>query len=119
MYSESEKRFMQYWETYRLQEKKSLRQLLIGIPVGLIFAIPILIVLFSGKWWYHRAEAAINTRANPTVLIVAILLITAFVAFFYKRHQWEMHEQKYQELLQKARKEKQEINTKTESSETN
>ncbi len=104
MLTENERRFMTFWETHRDREKKLLRQLLFGIPVGLLFAIPILILLFSGKLWYKRADAVANTQASPVVLVIAVIIITAFVAVFYKRHQWEMKEQQYQELKNKEAK---------------
>jgi len=104
MLTEDEKQFVAYWEAHRDNEKKLLRQLLIGIPVGLIFAVPILIMLFSGKIWYKRADAVANTQLNPVVLIIAVIVITAFVAVFYKRHQWEMREQHYKELKAKEKK---------------
>ena len=105
MLEEHEKRFIEYWEKKRLTERKTLRQLLVGIPLGLLFAIPILIVLFSGRFWYKRADAAANAQLNPIVLIIAVLLIAAFFAIFYKRQQWESKEQYYKEL--KAREQKQ------------
>jgi fatty acid desaturase len=104
MLTEKEKHFIAYWEIYRAREKKFIRQLLIGIPAGLLFAIPILVILFSGKYWYKRAETVANSQVNPAVLIIAIVLITAFVAVFYKRHQWDMKEQYYKELKAKAAK---------------
>ena len=102
MLNEREKRFIEYWEANRAGEKKLFRQLLIGIPVGLLFTIPILLILFSGKLWYKRADAVANTQLNPVVLIIAVIIITAFVALFYKRHQWEMKEQYYRQLKAKA-----------------
>jgi len=104
MLSDDEKRFIAYWEAHRESEKKLLRQLIIGIPIGLIFAVPILIMLFSGKIWYKRADAVANTQLNPLVLIIAVIIITAFVAIFYKRHQWDMREQHYKELKEKEKK---------------
>jgi membrane protein YdbS with pleckstrin-like domain len=103
MLNENEKRFLAYWEAQRETEKKLMRQLLIGIPIGLIFAIPILIMLFSGKIWYKRADAVANTQLNPLVLIIAIIVIAAFVAIFYKRHQWDMREQHYKELKEREK----------------
>ena len=38
---------------------------------------------------------------NKFKLIIAFLLITAFVAIFSKHHQWEMREQHYRELIAK------------------
>lgn len=104
MLNADEKRFVAYWEAHRETEKKLLRQLLIGIPIGLIFAVPILIMLFSGKIWYKRADAVANTQLSPVVLIIAVIIITAFVAVFYKRHQWDMREQHYRELKEKEKK---------------
>jgi hypothetical protein len=94
--TEKEIAFMTYWEQNRLKEKKLLNQLLVGLPLGTIFALPILINLFLG--WYKRAGMVANTQLNPVVLITAIMLIIVFVAIFSRRHKWEMKEQYYQEL---------------------
>ena len=104
MLSEAEQNFISYWETARLGERRLVRQLLVGIPVGMLVGIPILVVLFSGRFWYVRADAVAGSRLSPVVMIVAVLLIVLFMALFYKRHQWEMKEQYYQELLAKKRR---------------
>lgn len=98
MLNEQEQMFLRYWEANRLKEKKVLKQLLIGLPVGALFGIPIALMLFSGKFWYRRADMEATSHLNPGVLIVAIALIIVFVAIFYKRHQWDMKEQQYLEL---------------------
>ena len=100
MLTEREKEFVRYWEANRLREKKSYKQLLLGIPIGLVFALTILLSVFSGKLWYKRADMVANST-NPLVLIVAVLFIAAFMGLFYKRHQWEMREQQYLELKAK------------------
>lgn len=105
MLKENEQKFIEYWEANRDREKRFLTQLLIGIPVGLLFAIPVVLVLFSGRLWYKRADMVANADLNPFVLLVAIALIVAFVAVFYKRHQWDMKEQQYLEF--KSREQKQ------------
>ena len=104
MLSEREKQFIEYWEANRDKEKKTNRQLLIGLPIGLLFTIPILLSVFSAKFWYKRADMEANST-SPTVLLVAVLVIAVFIAIFYKRHQWEMKEQQYQELKAKERRE--------------
>ena len=104
MISKDEQAFYDYWLQNREKERKSMRQLWIGIPIGLLFAIPIFIGLYSGKFWYKRAEMVANTQTSPMVLVVAVLIITAFMAVFYKKHQWDQKEQFFQEL--KARIEK-------------
>lgn len=108
MISEREHAFYEYWLRNREKEKKSLRQLWIGIPIGLLFAIPILFGLFSGKYWYKRAEMVANAQTSPMVLVVAILIITAFMAVFYKKHQWDQKEQFFLELKARMEKERRE-----------
>lgn len=103
MLTEREKQFMEYWEAVRLRDQRWQQQLLTGIPIGLLFALPVLAIIFTGKLWYKRADMLMNTMINPFVLIVAVFVITVFVAIFYKRHQWDMKEQYYRQL--KARQE--------------
>jgi peptidoglycan/LPS O-acetylase OafA/YrhL len=98
MLNEQEKMFVAYWEANRLKEKKIMKQLLIGLPVGALFGLPIIFMLISGKFWYKRADMEAASHLNPFVLIIAVVLIIAFVAIFYKRHQWDMKEQQYLEI---------------------
>lgn len=101
MLSEEEQHFITYWEQNRNREKKALKQWLMGLPLGMLFGIPILVNLFSG--WYKRANMYLNSHLsngefNPLILIIALLLIISFMAIFSKRHKWEMNEQRYREL---------------------
>jgi hypothetical protein len=105
MLTQREKDFIQYWEANRLRRKKVVRQFLIGIPIGLLFVIPIVINFSSG--WYRRADMeAHSSDFNPVVLLVALLLIVAFTAIFYQRHQWDQYEQHFRELLARQLKER-------------
>ena len=109
MLSEEEEKFIIYWQEHRDNEKKTVKQWLVGLPLGFLFGIPIIINLFSG--WYKRATMDLNSQLsnhefNPLVIIIAFLLIVSFVAIFSKRHKWEMHEQKYRELMARKHKEK-------------
>ena len=103
MLTENEKQFVKYWEENRLREKSWQYQLLTGLPWGLLFSLPILVLLMTAKFWYKRAEMEANTMGSPVILIIAVLVIAIFVAFFYKNHRWEMREQLYRSL--KAREE--------------
>ena len=94
--NEKELEFIAYWEQNRLREKKVLNQLLLGLPLGVLFGAPVLLNLFLG--WYKRAGMVANTQVNPIVLITAILLIIVFVAIFSRKHKWDMKEQYYKEL---------------------
>jgi len=105
MLSKQEKEFIRYWEQNRLRRKKTMRQFLLGIPAGLLIVIPIVINLLSG--WYKRANVEANSQDfNPTVLLVALLLIVGFTAIFWQRHQWDQLEQRYRELLAREEREK-------------
>ncbi len=107
MLSEREKKFVAYWKQHRDKEKRVFRQLLVGLPIGLIFVVPIILNFSSG--WYKRANMWARGHADDnsaTVLIVAALIILVFIAIFSKRHRWEMNEQTYRELQAKEDKEK-------------
>src|SRR6201996_1113030 len=100
MLTKQENDFIQYWEANRLRRKKTVRQFLLGIPAGLLIVIPIVVSLLSG--WYKRADMEANSGDfNPSVLLVALLLIVGFTAIFWQRHQWDQYEQRYRELLAK------------------
>ncbi|HTQ27974.1 MAG TPA: hypothetical protein VMI35_07595 [Puia sp.] len=97
MLTKEEMDFMTYWEQNRDRQKKIFRQFLLGIPIALLFIIPIAVNFASG--WYKRAKMEANAPDfNPIVLLVALLLITGFVAIFSKRFQWDQREQRYREL---------------------
>ena len=105
MLTPQEEAFIRYWEENRSRQKKVFRQFLVGIPVGLAFAIPILINLLSG--WDIKAiqETSANfKRSQVMVLMIALLLIIGFVAIYYQKYRWDQYEQRYRELLAKKEK---------------
>jgi hypothetical protein len=105
MLTPQEKEFIEFWGANRLRRKKVVRQLIVGIPIGLAFVIPITINFFSG--WYKRAAMEANSPDfNPLVLLVALLLIVGFTAIFWQRHKWDQYEQHYRELLARQDREK-------------
>lgn len=97
--SEAEEKYIAYWEKNRLREKRVLNQLLIGLPLGILFASPILLNLFSS--WHKLAGIYKHMQVNPVIIIIASLLIIVFIAVFSRRHKWEMKEQQYKEFLAK------------------
>jgi integral membrane sensor domain MASE1 len=99
MLTKEEKDFLVYWEANRTSRKKVFRQWLVGIPAGLLIAIPIVINYATG--WYKRAAMVAGAEFNPLVLLVALVLIVSFTAIFYKQHQWDQLEQRYRELKAK------------------
>ena len=101
--SEEERKFLVYWEQQRLKDKRLTNQLMFGLPIGILFSIPILINFFMGKFWYKRADAVGVSQFSPTVLVIAVLLITVFVALLNRRFRWEGLEQQYLELKAKEK----------------
>lgn len=104
MITDADKKFMAYWVQQRNKQKRLVVQLFIGLPIGLIFATPVLVNYLSG--WYKRANMIGNSQVNPIILIGAMLSIATFVAIFYKKHQWNMHEQRYKTLQHKIKNNK-------------
>jgi len=102
MLSNDEIMFIRHWERRRDLEKKFSWQLISGIPKGAMFALPVIMILFSARFWYRRADMSANAQLNPIILSIAIFSIIVFVAILYKRFQWEMNEQRYHEFKAKA-----------------
>lgn len=99
MLTQEEKDFITYWEANRDKQKRTFRQWLVGLPIGLLFGVPIFLNYALG--WYKRAGMVAGSQFNPMVLIIAILAIITFMAIFYKQFQWDQYEQKYRELKSK------------------
>jgi hypothetical protein len=93
--SQEESDFIDYWARNRLRRKKIFRQFLIGIPIGLLFVIPIVVNFASG--WDKQASMVFNS--GGLTLLIALLLIVIFVAIFSQQHKWDQYEQRYRELL--------------------
>ena len=110
MLTEQEEAFITYWAANREKQKRTFRQFLLGIPLALLFVVPITLNFFSG--WYKRATMMRNTQDfNPGVLLLALILIVVFIAIFSRKFRWEQNEQRYTELLaKKERMEKTEKN---------
>ncbi|HQV56246.1 MAG: hypothetical protein IPN82_03185 [Chitinophagaceae bacterium] len=105
MLTEGEKEFITYWEENRIQKKKVLRQLYVGLPMAVILIMAIFINFFSG--WFKKADMALHREKSSLiiVLIVAALMIVIFIVIFSARHRWDMNEQSYRELISKRDKE--------------
>ncbi len=102
MLTEEEEKFFQYWEDNRLKEKGLMKQLSLGFPIGLLIGSGIILNFATG--WYSRANMVANSQSTPIVLIIAVVIIALFCSVFYKRHRWEMNEQRYMELQHKKNK---------------
>lgn len=102
MLTEKEEAFLAYWEANRDRQKKLMYQLLVGLPVGLLLCAIITFNFYSG--WYKRATMVADSKFDPVVLIVALLIIAVFIAVFSKKFQWDQQQQRYLELMAKKNK---------------
>ncbi len=89
--------FLAYWSENREKEKTSPRPFIIGLSSG--FAIGVCVILLMESGWYERANMEANSRLNYLVLVLAIMGISFFMAFIYRKFRWEMQEQRYLELM--------------------
>jgi len=101
MLTNQEEKFLEYWEKHKDEERGFLKQVSHGLPLGLFIGVGIILNYISG--WYTRATMVANGQSTPLVLVCGVIIIIIFCSVFYNRHQWEMNDQKYQEL--KIRKE--------------
>jgi len=102
MLLEKEEKFILYWQENRLKEKKSFKQYVKGLSVGLGISLAIIIIIASG--WYQRANMVVNTKLSALVFLIALVGIVVFMGWLYKNYKWEMAEQQYLELLAKKKK---------------
>jgi len=104
MLTPDEEKFIEYWEANRLSRKKVLKQLYVGLPFAALLVIAIVVNFLSG--WYKRADMVIRSNSSLVlVVVIAGIAIVVFTTVFSVRHEWEMNEQLYRELLAKKAKE--------------
>lgn len=74
---------------------------MVGLSAGFVFGISVIAVLYTG--WYERANMVANSRLSSFVFLLAIMGISFFMAFVYRKFRWESREQQYKELLAKKK----------------
>jgi hypothetical protein len=101
MVSDQEQLFINYWDANRDKQKKLFYRLSIGLPLGLVFAFPIILsVIFND--WYKRM--IFISSSQITLILITVLGIAVFFALFRMNFKWEENEQRYKELKFKQNK---------------
>lgn len=95
MLTKDEKLFLEYWEKNRDREKKFIRQLATGIPIGLIFALPVLLAVIFHDWYKNMIYIS---SSQVIVIIIGVMMVAVFFAIFRNKFKWENNEQLYKEL---------------------
>ncbi len=100
MLTKDEKLFIEYWEKNRNRDKKFIRQLATGLPIGLVFSLPILLAVIFDDWYKNMIYIS---SSQVIVIITGVFIIAVFFAVFRNRFKWENNEQLYKELKFKER----------------
>jgi len=105
MLTEKELSFIKYWETYRSAHSSFTSKLLRGLPMAIMFGLPILlfilaVYLYFPEWYYKISN---TTSGSFVAIIIAVLIGIIFFSYFRMHFKWEMNEQLYKELLYKKK----------------
>ena len=95
MLTKDEKLFLEYWEKNRDKEKQFMRQLAGGLPIGLVFALPVLVAVIFHNWYKTMTYIS---GSQIIVIIIGVLGVAVFFAIFRMKFKWENNEQLYKEL---------------------
>lgn len=107
MLSEEEEKFMIYWEERRIQYSSTSSKFLRGLPMAMVFGIPILLLvavvyLFIPDWYIKISK---TSAQSFVVVVIAVFIAIIFYAFVRMHFKWEMNEQMYTELKAVQKKE--------------
>ena len=95
MLTDQEKLFVDFWEKNRDKEKKIFKNLALGLPIGLVFAFPILLSVLFHRWYKNMVYIS---GSQITIILIAVLAIAVFFALIRMKFKWENNEQLYKEL---------------------
>ncbi len=103
MLSEKEEQFIIYWERSREMQSTFLSKVSSGLPMALVFGLPILlsvviVYLFFPEWYTKISNTGPGTFK---IIVIAVFVAMLFFSYFRMQFKWEMNEQAYQELKNK------------------
>jgi len=101
MLTKDEKLFIDYWEKNREKEKHFFRQLVYGSPWGLVFALPVLVVVIFDDWYKNMIPIS---KSQIILIIITVIGIAVFYSIFRMKFKWDNNEQIYKELKFKEKK---------------
>jgi len=105
MLTEKQKNFLIHWENVRLKESTVRRKIFGGLPMAMLFGLPIIlfvvvIYLFFPDWYMKISN---TTSGSFIVIVIAVFIAILFFSYFRMHFKWEMNEQLYTELKQKSK----------------
>ncbi len=103
MLSEKDKKFITHWEKERERQKTIPAKLLAGLPMAILFCMPILLfitaVYFFLPEWYTRVSNSL--AGSMATIVIALIICMLFFSYFRMQYKWEMNEQLFRELKHK------------------
>ena len=106
MISEKDRTFLRYWEKNREIENTFKRKLSGGLPMALLFGLPIILFIVVIRIflpdWYMKISA--TSSGMFFTAVIAMIGVVLFYAYFRMQYKWEMNEQLYHELKSKENK---------------
>src|SRR6187402_200295 len=104
MLTEKESAFVHYWENNRIKEARFMRKVMGGLPMALIFCLPILlfigiVYLYFPEWYTKISDTSVGSLVMAVISVFGAVL---FFAYFRMHFKWEMNEQQYLELKNKS-----------------
>lgn len=100
MLSEKEKAFLNYWRENRVKKGKASYQFFHSLPLGIIFALPILAFFLLEA----QRDRALITPTDLILICAGIFMIAAFYGIFRSKFDWEKNEDLYRAILKKQEK---------------
>jgi MFS superfamily sulfate permease-like transporter len=106
MLSEKDKVFMAYWEKEKERRKTFSARLIDGLPMAALFSVPILLFITTVYLFFPEWYTRISSRlpGSITTIVIAVIICILFFSYFRMQYKWEMNDQLYRELKQKASK---------------
>ena len=106
MISEKDRAFLRYWETNREIEKTFKNKLVGGLPMALLFGLPIILLvvvirIFLPEWYVKVSPTSPGMFLTAVIAMMGVVL---FYAYFRMQFKWEMNEQLYKEIKSKEKK---------------
>ena len=106
MLTEKDEVFINWWEKERERLSSIQAKLIAGLPMAVLFCIPILLFVTAVYLFFPEWYTKISSRLPGSIatIIIAVIICILFFSYFRMQFKWESNEQHYLELKSKAAK---------------
>ena len=106
MLTEKDEVFINWWEKERERLSSIQAKLIAGLPMAVLFCIPILLFVTAVYLFFPEWYTKISSRLPGSIatIIIAVIVCILFFSYFRMQFKWESNEQHYLELESKAAK---------------